>query len=100
MPNSVPRAPINPADTKQTLVAQAGSSTAASTEWVLFRGLKSAKPSERDFAKTRALRMMMAWLNAAVSRLAIGHSDRVGCTSALEGITDPSQTSHEVQTCH
>ena len=52
---------------------------------------------ESDFKNSGALRPAAACPSDAVSRVAICHSDRLGCKSALEGISDPSQTLREVR---
>ena len=68
-----------------------------SLERVLFRGLKSSRFLESDFKKRGGFTPDDDRLNAAVSRAGFGPAVSVGCTSALERVTDSSQTPLEVR---
>ncbi|SRR5258708_3748029 len=68
-----------------------------SLERVLFRGLKSPRFLESDFKKRGGFTPDDDRLNAAVSRAGFGPAVSVGCTSALERVTDSSQTPLEVR---
>ena len=52
---------------------------------VLFRGLKSAKLPESDFAKLGSLRPLLALLNAAVSRAGVGPAEPLTFGTAFAG---------------
>jgi hypothetical protein len=77
----------------------AGQSTdgCGSRRWVLFRGLKSATFPNDDFKKRGALRLAAARLGAAVVSRWTWSRRTDSCTSALEGITDRSETSRHVR---